>query len=63
MAKGKNSAVQIKPDEEWQVEDALRCLTRAKEIRADPKMMAKVKALARDKLEKTAQILGDTDEC
>lgn len=61
MAK-KANAVSIKPDEEWQVEDDMRTLMRAKEVQADPKRMAKVKALARKKLETVASVLGDTSE-
>lgn len=62
MAKKSRGLVSIKPDEEWQVEDDMRTLMRAKEIQADPKRMAKVKALARKKLETVASVLGEASE-
>lgn len=62
MAKKGNAIEAYKPDEEWRVEDDLRTLTHAKEIQADPKRMAKVKALARKKLESVAQVLGGEAE-
>lgn len=62
MAKKLSGAVSIKADEEWQVEDDMRTLMRAKEIQADPKRMAKVKALARKKLETVASVLGEASE-
>lgn len=58
----KRSPVAIKDDEEWQVEDDMRTLMRAKEIQADPKRMAKVKAMARKKLEQVASVMGEADE-
>lgn len=62
MAKKSRGLVSIKPDEEWQVEDDMRTLMRAKEIQADSKRMAKVKALARKKLETVASVLGEASE-
>lgn len=63
MAKKRNlGEVAIKPDEEWRVEDDMRTLMNAKEIQADPKRMAKVKALARKKLEHVASVLGEASE-
>ena len=41
-----------KPEDEWEVEGALRTLTRAAEIRKDPKMMAKVRKMAKEKIER-----------
>lgn len=35
---------------EWEVEDALRTLTRAKEIEKDEAMMAKIRVMAKGKL-------------
>jgi hypothetical protein len=61
MAK-KGSSCTMKPDEEWMVEDALRTLTRAKEIRADKALMAKVRVLAQKKLEASAAIVGEAAE-
>lgn len=60
--KSRGLSVAIKPDEEWRVEDDMRTLMRAKEIQADPKRMAKVKALARKKLETVASVLGEASE-
>lgn len=64
MAKKRSGAneVAIKPDEEWRVEDDMRTLMQAREIQADPKRMAKVKALARKKLEHVASVLGEASE-
>lgn len=47
----------IASDNDWEVEDALRTLTRAEEIKKNPKMMAKVRAMAKDKI-KRMQGLG-----
>lgn len=64
MPKGKSRAVEIKPDEEWRVEDDMRTLMNAKEVQADSKRMAKVKALARKKLETVASVLSEGgDDC
>lgn len=62
MAKGKDKAVEIKPDEEWRVESDMRTLMEAKEIQQDPKRMAKVKTLARKKLETVATVLSESSE-
>lgn len=37
-------------DETWQVEDALRTLERAEQIKRDPKLMPKVRKLAKERL-------------
>jgi len=54
--------VAIKKDEEWMVEDDLRTLMHAKAIQSDPKRMAKVKIMARKKLEQVASVMGEADE-
>ena len=48
MAARKSATVAImpKPDRRWEVEDALRTLARAEEIRCDAKLMADVKRAA-----------------
>ena len=51
MAKTGAVAASKGPDE-WKGEDALRTLTRAAEIRKDPKMMAKVRKMAKEKIER-----------
>lgn len=62
MAKGLNQGVEIKASEEWMVEDDMRTLMRAKEIQCDPKRMAKIKVLARKKLEQVASVMGESGE-
>ena len=37
--------------EKWEIEEDLRCVTRAKAVEDDPERMKKVKALAKDKLD------------
>jgi hypothetical protein len=50
------------PVEDWEVEDALRTLIRAKEIQKDPKLLAKVQALAKKKMLDVAAVASDTDD-
>ncbi len=57
MAKMK--AAVIKPDEEWRVETDLSCLLEAEKIKADPKRMAKVRALAQKKMMEVASIASE----
>jgi len=57
----KKSVVTIKPDEEWQVEADLRCLLEAEKIEADPKRMAKVRALAQKKMMEVAKVASEED--
>lgn len=58
MAKrAKNSLVVASDD--WQVEDDLRTLCRAEEIKKDAKRMAKVKALAKEKMMEHATIANE----
>lgn len=45
-------------DDQWKVEDALRTLSRAEEIKSDPELMKKVRGLAEDKVEDFAKIAG-----
>jgi hypothetical protein len=52
----------LKPDEEWMAEDDLRTLMRAREIRNDPKRMARVKALATKRIAEVARLAGDGDK-
>ena len=48
----------ISPDRKWEAEDALRTLTRAKEIEGDQKLMREVKRLASEKHEQLGKIAG-----
>ena len=40
----------VSDDKQWQVEDDMRTLLRAKEIQRDPKRMAAVRKLAQEKM-------------
>ncbi len=62
MAKGKNTVVQIKADEEWRVESDLRTLMEAEMIRADAKRFAQVQALAKRKMLEVAKVAGEKSE-
>lgn len=62
MAKKSGNGAMIKADEEWRVEDDMRTLMRAKEIEADPKRMARVKAMAEKKLKEVAGVLSEASE-
>lgn len=61
MATKRSKDVAIKPDEEWQVEADLRCLLEAEKIEADPKRMAKVRALAQKKMMEVAKVASEED--
>lgn len=60
MAKGKAVAATAAPkmDRKWEVDDALRTLTRAYEIIKDKSLMADVKKLASTKAEEMEDIAG-----
>jgi len=45
-------------DKKWMVEDDLRALQKVCEIKKDPKRMAAVVALAKERLEENAKIIG-----
>ena len=55
----KKSVVAIKPDEEWRAESDLHTLMEAEKIKADPKRMAKVRALAKKKMMEAAAIASE----
>lgn len=48
--------------DDWEVEDALRTLVRAKEIENDPKLYEKVQKLAKEKMMAHAAVATDTDD-
>ncbi len=48
--------------DDWQVDDALRTLQRAEEIKKDPKLMAKVRAMAKDKLAALTKVTAELNE-
>lgn len=60
MAKA-NAIAATKTEDDWEVEENLRILTRAIEIKKNPKMMAKVRAMAREKI-KRMESLTSVDE-
>lgn len=51
----------IAPKNEWEVEEDLRTLMRAAEIKKDQKRMARVKELAKKRLEEVASVAGAVD--
>lgn len=60
MAKG---AIAISNSEDdWQTESDMRTLMECKKIESDPKRLAKVRALARKRLEEAALVIGETSE-
>ena len=52
----------VKQTDDWEVENALSTLLRAKEIEKDTKLMAKVRKLAEEKMKSVAYIATDTDD-
>lgn len=65
MAKNEVEAVSCsKPKEidEWEVQDALRTLTRAEEIKSDPKLMKLVEAKAKEQQAMLGKALGQKVE-
>jgi hypothetical protein len=55
----KKSVEAFKPDEEWRAESDLHTLMEAEKIKADPKRMAKVRALAKKKMMEAAAIASE----
>jgi len=47
---------------EWQTEDDLRTLVRAREIEKDPKRMKAAQELAKKKMVEVAAVASDTDD-
>ena len=62
MAKNSRTLGAVKMEDDWQTEDDMRTLMRCREIEKDQKRMAKVKALARKKLETVASVLGEASK-
>lgn len=46
-------------EKKWQIEDDLRTLTRAEEIKRDPKRLAAAKKMAKERLEEVQSVIGD----
>lgn len=59
MAKNSATISMRKEEEQWRVESDLSTLQRAEEIEKDPKRMAKVKAMAKEKLMELASIASE----
>lgn len=61
--KKKSSAnlVTMDSDAEWRAESDLRTLIEAEKIEADPKRMAKVRALAQKKMMEVAKVASEED--
>lgn len=57
-----NKSSKIVGTYDWEVEDALRTLMRAKEIEKDAKLMEKVQKLAKEKMMAHAAVATDTDD-
>lgn len=57
----KARTIGIVEDRDWEADDAMRTLMRAEEIRKNKKLMARVKALATERLKEVAAIAGASD--
>lgn len=60
MSKAKSP--RLASPQDWEVEDALRTLMRAKEIEKDAKLMEKVRKLAEEKMKFAAAVASDVDD-
>lgn len=60
MAKIKS--IGMKQEDDWMAEDAMRTLMRAEEIKKDKKLMAKVSAMAKQKMLDMAEIANEASE-
>jgi hypothetical protein len=61
MPKNKAAAMLAKSEADWRVEDDMRTLARAAEIRKDPKRLAAAQKLAKEKLLELAAVAGGSD--
>lgn len=59
---GNIKSIGMKSEDDWMVEDAMRTLMRAREIRNDKKLMAKVSAMAKEKLMDLADVAAEAKE-
>jgi hypothetical protein len=62
MAKKRHSLGIAQQEDDWMVEDAMRCLMRAEEIRRDKKLMAKVAKMAKEKLLELSSVAAEASE-
>ena len=59
---GNIKSIGMKSEDDWMVVDAMRTLMRAREIRNDKKLMAKVSAMAKEKLMDLADVAAEAKE-
>ena len=59
---GKIKSIGMKSEDDWVVEDAMSTLMRAKEIRNDKKLMAKISVMAKEKLMELASVSAEAKE-
>lgn len=62
MAKKKHSLGTVMQDDDWMVEDAMRTLMRAEQIKKDKKLMAQVAKMAKDKLLELSSVAAEASE-
>lgn len=62
MAKNSRTLGAVKMEDDWQTEDDMRTLMRCREIEKDQKRMAKVRVLAKKRLEDMAGVIDETNE-
>jgi len=60
--KSSNSTIAISSDDEWQIEQDLRTLIEAEKIEADPKRVAKARALAKKRMMEVAKVASESGE-
>lgn len=61
MSKTKSKGMAVPSMDDWQAQDDLRTLARAREIKADSKRMAAVRKLAEQQMVAAAAVAADTD--
>lgn len=61
MSKSKTKAMAVPSMDDWQAQDDLRTLARAREIKADAKRMAAVRKLAEQQMVAAAAVAADAD--
>lgn len=62
MAKKKHSLGMTMQEDDWMVEDAMRTLMRAEQIKKDKKLMAQVAKRAKDKLLELSSVAAEASE-
>ena len=62
MAKKKHSLGMTMQEDDWAVEDAMRTLMRAEQIKKDKKLMAQIAKMAKDKLLELSSVAAEASE-